>query len=821
MAPQRKCYYRAALPLPGLHLRCCQVPNCALWRAVEFFLRLANRRFLMMNPTRILTRLACALALLIAAGKTSGAAPVTGWLAWRGPEQTGVSRETGLPDSLGASNLLWSADFPGQDTPVIANGRLYINGYLGEGADLQEGLTCFDAETGRQIWQHLFNDFISDTIYLRYATASPAVDPETGNVYMQGTQGILAAFTADGKPLWQRSLMEEFGRLTFPNARTATPLMDGDLVITRGITANWGANGPAGDRFYAFDKKTGELVWSSSPGDRPKDNSYSHPYLTWWKGKRVFMAATGDGSVVCVNARTGEPLWRVPLFKAGVNATVLVHNSDKVIALFGTPYELGRMVAFRIPDVLPTNGVPGPVVVELKDLELWSADVSTSMSHPILVDDTLYVVAEKGDLCAINANTGHINWKIKVGIEQRNAGLLFADGKLYVPILEDPASKGAGETSGEAGAKGAIYVIKPTEKEGQMLCHLELDGTCLGTPVAYNGKVYLQTKRKLFCWGTKGDNPGRAAPPVEKPAPAPGPATQLQIIPSEVLLHPGDKASFRARKLDANGLLVGEVAEVKVLKWTSYVPATARVKATMKGAFNDAGELVAAAEPVPSAGAFEATLDGLKGYIRGRVVPNLPLKEDFESFALTETNVAENAVFSYPPLPWIGARFKFDVRDKDGTKALTKTIDNKFFQRATVFIGSPDMKGYTIQADVMSDGNRRKMSEVGVIAQRYLIVLKGNDQKLEVNSNLERLRESVDFKWSPNTWYCLKAQVDAQADGSAVVRAKAWKRDEPEPDKWTIEVPHKTAHSQGSPGLFGFSPQDMRVFIDNVAVKQN
>ena len=39
----------------------------------------------------------------------------------------------------------------------------------------------------------------------------------------------------------------------------------------------------------------------------------------------------------------------------------------------------------------------------------------------------------------------------------------------------------------------------------------------------------------------------------------------------------------------------------------------------------------------------------------------------------------------------------------------------------------------------MSEGNRRKMSEVGVICQRYLIALKGNDQKLEISSNFERL----------------------------------------------------------------------------------
>ena len=66
---------------------------------------------------------------------------VTGWLAWRGPSQNGTSPETGLPDKVDAKKPLWVADFPGQSTPVIANGRLYINGYTGDGADLREGTT--------------------------------------------------------------------------------------------------------------------------------------------------------------------------------------------------------------------------------------------------------------------------------------------------------------------------------------------------------------------------------------------------------------------------------------------------------------------------------------------------------------------------------------------------------------------------------------------------------------------------------------------------------------------------------------------------------
>ena len=267
-----------------------------------------------MKPSLLSTfafTLALATVPLHAAPKEKPAAGgVHGWLDWRGPLNTGVSLEKGLPEKVDAKAALWTADFPGQSAPVIANGKLYIIGFQGEGPDLQEGVACFDAETGKPLWKQLFNDFLSDIVYLRYSTSSPSIDPETGNVYTQGSQGLLSCFTADGKLVWQHSLMEEFGRLTFPNNRTASPLIDQELVITRGITSAWGAHGAAGDRFYAFDKKTGELVWSSAPGDRPQDNTFCHPWLGFHEGKRVLYSAGGDSTLLAINARTGEPLWR-------------------------------------------------------------------------------------------------------------------------------------------------------------------------------------------------------------------------------------------------------------------------------------------------------------------------------------------------------------------------------------------------------------------------------------------------------------------------------------------------------------------------------
>jgi outer membrane protein assembly factor BamB len=754
---------------------------------------------------------------------SSAASAVHGWLNWRGPEMDGMSRETGLPDKIDAKNPLWAVDFPGASTAVIADGRVYIMSFLGDGPNLQEGVICFDADTGKKLWQHLFSDYLSDIIYERYATSSPAVDAETGNVYMQGTQGILAAFTRDGKPLWNIPMMELYGKLTFPNGRTASPIVDHDLVITRGITSNWGAQGPAGDRVYAFDKNSGALVWATGDGIRPTDSCFALPYLTFLDGKRVFITTTGDGSIFCGNARTGDPLWVIPITKAGINTSLLVHNGDKMIVVYGTPYEPGQLIALKIPHVQPNGNQPA--MVQRGQVELWAEPLSTSTSSPILAGNTVYVVTEKGSLCAVDVETGKINWQLPIGIEQRNSCPLFADGKLYVPMLDDPKSKT--ENHAAAGTKGAFYVIKPSADKGEILSHTALDGRCQGTPTAYNGKIYMQTQKKFYCFGKAGNNPGLSKE-MAKEWPNPGPAAELQIIPSEVLLLAADQEPIRVRSLDKNGFVVQENLDPNSVNFQSFIPPTARVRSVMKAKFSN-GKIIADSENVGSAGAFQATSGSLKGLMRGRVMPALPMKENFEEFTLSEvtTNTVEPAThFSYPPLPWIGARFKFDVREKDGNKSLTKTIENRFFQRATIFIGPPKLNNYTIEADVMSEGNRRAMSEVGVICQRYAIVLKGNDQKLEISSNQDRLRvplaaDPPNFKWSPNTWYHLKARVDTKPDGSGIVRAKAWKRGEPEPEGWVIEVPHQHAHLEGAPGLFGFSPQDKRVYIDNILVSKN
>ncbi len=768
-----------------------------------------------------------------------------GWLDWRGPFQSGVTPETQLPSVVDAKKPLWSVEFPGQSTPVLFKGRLFINGYQGEGPDLQEAVACYDAETGKQLWVHRFNDFLSDTIYLRYSTSSPCIDPETGNVYVSGTQGLFSCFDRDGKLLWQHSLMEEFGRLTFPNSRTASPRIDHELVITRGITSNWGASGPAGDRFYAYDKRTGELVWTSAPGERPQDNTFSQPLLTWMDGQRALISAGGDSTVVGINARTGDPIFRFPAAKAGakggINAAivrykdslVVVHESENLDSS-----EVGRTAMFKLPLGSKPPEPGKPQVFEPKEIEQWRNSLGSLASSPVIVGDRMYEVTGTGELGAMEIETGKVLWKKKLAAEQRQSSPLYGDGKLYVAMyIADATASGKAGSEGDTGGNGELLILKPGDNDAQILSRTVLDGRCYGSPIAYNGKLYVQTDRKLYCFGKKGNNPSAALVRSDDvwPKMETGPAARLQIIPSEMLLKPSEGHKVRVRALDAKGFTVQENVDLSQVKFESYVPPTALVKAQMKGAFDATGQLVADAAPVASAGAYQATLGDVKGTMRARVLPDLPLKLDFEQMELSLTtdhppgpavpNTLEPSTpFAYPPLAWNAARFRFEVRQapgEGGTKALCKTIENKLFQRGQIFIGHPGSKDYTVAMEVLSEGNKRKMSEIGHINQRYLIVLKGNSQQLEVSSNQERLRESVPFAWVPNQWYNLKSRVDIAPDGSGLVRAKAWKKGDEEPAAWTIEVTHKHAHPEGAPGLFAFTPQEQRAWIDNIAVLPN
>src|SRR5688500_6576272 len=129
------------------------------------------------------------------------------WPDGRGPHRDGISRETGLIDRwvLNGENFLWRVPYGGRSAPIVMGNRVYVQNPSGRGVNLQERVMALDADSGKVVWEHRFNLYQSDVPPHRIGWASPAADPETGNVYALSGGAEAIALSREGKLLWSRS----------------------------------------------------------------------------------------------------------------------------------------------------------------------------------------------------------------------------------------------------------------------------------------------------------------------------------------------------------------------------------------------------------------------------------------------------------------------------------------------------------------------------------------------------------------------------------------------------------------------------------------
>src|SRR6185503_19372485 len=282
-------------------------------------------------------------ALILAIG-VSGAAQgprrilVGDWPEMRVPNRDGISRETGLIDSfaLNGANFLWRVPYGGRSAPIVVGNRLYVQNPSGRGTDLQERVMALDADTGKVIWEYKFNIFQSDVPPHRIGWASPAADPETGNLYALSGGAQAIALSPDGKLLWERSLGEEWAAFTTHGGRTMSPVVDGDVVIVAAAMSNWGSAASRAHRLIGLDKKTGDVIYVSNPGGRPYDTAYASPIIGTINGVRLLIAGLGDGGIYAIKPQTGEKVCGYVASKRSINTgaaisgnTVFVSHGDE------------------------------------------------------------------------------------------------------------------------------------------------------------------------------------------------------------------------------------------------------------------------------------------------------------------------------------------------------------------------------------------------------------------------------------------------------------------------------------------------------------
>ena len=708
------------------------------------------------------------------------------WPEARGPNRDGTSRETGLPDSwdLKGAALLWRAPYGGRSSPIVMGNRLYVQNPTGRGTALQERVMALDTESGKVVWEYKFNIFQSDVPTHRVGWASPAADPETGNVYALGVGALLVALSPEGKPLWQRSVGEEYAAFTTHGGRTMSPIIDGDLVIVSAAVSNWGTQANRSHRFIAVNKRTGDIVYVANPGGRPYDTAYAMPIIATINGLRLLICGLGDGAVHAIKPQTGEKVWSYVIAKRAVNTGVVVSGNTVIVSHGDENLSTNQMGMIAAID--------GSATGDIKTARWASTGDQFGFSSPVTDGIRVYQIENGSRLKAFDLETGRELWTQPLGTVQK-APPVLADGKIFV-----------GTESGK------FFIVRPHPDRAEVLSEVELPlstdsvGGSEGTPeqvvsgaAVSRGRVFFVSSDAIYAFGSKQRKALTGFAVNEPVVGGEGAPASVQVVPTELVLNPGQVVRLSARLFDSKGRFLRE----EKATWSLDA---------LKGTVTD-GTFTVSSDPGEQAGLIKATVGGLTGEARARVVRPMPWNETFESFA-------DGAV----PPGWVNAvTGGLSVATLDGQKVLQKAATNTIFKRARVFIGPVDWSNYTFEADVRSNTGRRMMSDVGITAQRYSLVLYGTTQRLKLEPWEPETARTVTlpFAWKPGAWYHLKLRVENLPNGSVRARGKAWPTGQPEPAEWQIDKTDPIGNRQGAPGFF--LDAEFGAYLDNLKITKN
>jgi outer membrane protein assembly factor BamB len=378
------------------------------------------------------------------------------WPQWRGPRRDATSAEVDLLQKWPAEGpeVLWRVDVgDGYSGVAVSAGELFT--MWDEGGD--QVLACLEAADGELQWAVRVGGSFRHH-YGNGPRSTPLVDGDV--VYAIGTSGVLVAVDrASGESLWEHDLVKELGARLPSYGYASSPLVVGERLLVE--TAGEGA------AYSAFDKRTGELLWSSQD-ERP---AYSSPMLVTFGGVEqiLFWSAAGLHSVAL---DTGTELWSHPW------STDCPASGDPLGT--GTPLLLP-------PDGLLLSSGSGTAVLRISKTsggfraktEWKSGVLRNDVNSSVLVGSHVYGF-DGGTLKCVEAMTGEAEWEQR---GYRKGSLIAADGQLIV-----------------LGEKGELALVEASpeafvEKSSAQV----LDGRSWTSPSLAGGRLYLRNHGELVC----------------------------------------------------------------------------------------------------------------------------------------------------------------------------------------------------------------------------------------------------------------------------------------------------------------------------------
>src|SRR5437870_11300239 len=202
--------------------------------------------------------IAASIALLL-----STSAVAQEWSQFRGPNGTGVSASTGLPEEFGPNkNVIWKTSLPpGHSSPVLTRNRIFLTAHSeikqkDKEKEYRLLVICLDRQTGKLLWQREVPRSRVGRLQNVNGPASPSPVTDGSNVYVFFQEFGLVSYDGAGKERWRVPL----GPFNMFYGFGGSPILVDDKVILAVDQDN------PSSYLIALDKNSGRVRWKV---DRP------------------------------------------------------------------------------------------------------------------------------------------------------------------------------------------------------------------------------------------------------------------------------------------------------------------------------------------------------------------------------------------------------------------------------------------------------------------------------------------------------------------------------------------------------------------------
>ena len=277
----------------------------------------------------------------------------------------------------------------------------------------------------------------------------------------------------------------------------------------------------------------------------------------------MLFSACGDSSLICLNARTGEPLYRTPVAKAGakggINASVVEYKGNNHRHSHEREYRHERSRAAWLRRSRNSRGMVKPVspfvpqVIDNKELEQWRNPNGSLASSPVLVDDRLYEPkwTKPATLSRSMPPTARCSGRRSSASRNGRAASVLCRwqtlcGHVYRRGGEQGWEGGGGgeETVGNGELFGSSNPATRTRKSSAARCS---PASATARPSVTTASSTSRRRRSSIASARRCKNPGfkgRAASKPESRGRPRGEKKKLQIVPyEEIFLNPGQSQS--------------------------------------------------------------------------------------------------------------------------------------------------------------------------------------------------------------------------------------------------------------------------------------